>query len=195
MRPFARRIPYRRRETTGCVGQLVRLGLGILLIGILYLLLIRPQISSALGRTLADLIAPVSTPVEAADQAPLPALLAALPVGQVTVSEAEINGYLTDVQTTLPVDAINVRLRDGRAIVTIQAYGVTSVVSSGVMVRDGELIPLDPQVEGPLAMLISASDLSTVLHERLNAELNRQNRQIVDARITDGYLSIVTTSR
>lgn len=195
MRPSARWIPYRRRETTGCVGQLVRLGLGILLIGILYLLLIRPQISSALGRTLADLIAPVSTPVEVADQAPLPALLAALPAGQVTVSEAEINGYLTDVQTTLPVDAINVRLRDGRAIVTIQAYGVTSVVSSGVMVRDGELIPLDPQVEGPLAMLISASDLSTVLHERLNAELNRQNRQIVDARITDGYLSIITTSR
>lgn len=195
MRLFVRRILYRRRETTGCVGQLIRLGLGILLIGILYLLLIRPQISSALGRTLANLIAPVSTPVEAADQAPLPALLAALPAGQVTVSEAEINGYLTDVQATLPVDAINVRLRDGRAIVTIQAYGVTSVVSSGVMVRDGELILLDPQVEGPLAMLISASDLLTVLHERLNAELNRQNRQIVDARITDGYLSIVTTSR
>lgn len=192
MRPSAR---HRRRETTGCVGQLVRLGLGILLIGILYLLLIRPQISSALGRTLADLIAPASTPVEVADQAPLPALLAALPAGQVTVSEAEINGYLTDMQTALPVDAINVRLRDGRAIVTIQAYGVTSVVSSGVMVRDGKLIPLDPQVEGPLAMLISASDLSTVIQERLNAELNRQNRQIVDARITDGYLSIVTTAR
>jgi hypothetical protein len=61
-----------------------------------------------------------------------------------------------------------------------------------MIVRDGRIALLDPQIEGPLAMLLSAPDLTTVLNERLNAEFSRQDRQIIEARIIDGYLTIVT---
>ncbi|MDW8404158.1 hypothetical protein [Chloroflexus sp.] len=187
MRSSARRLPARRREPSGCAGQLIRLSVGLLVIVALYLLLARPQLSAALGRGIADLIAPSPATAEA----PLPELIAALPTGEVTVSEAEINGYLAGIEQALPVEAASVRLIANRAIITVRAYGMTSVASSGITVRDGRVVPVDPQIEGPLAALVSASDLSAALNERLNAELLRQGRQVVAARIDDGILTIV----
>ncbi len=191
MHVSTRRLAARRRETTGCTGHVIRLGLGLATIALLFLLLARPQISAALGRSLADLLAPSVPTVDSAD-APLPLLVAALPAGRVTVSEAEVNGYLADISATLPVEAVHVRFLSERAVISVRGYGMTGVISSGMIVRDGRIALLDPQIEGPLAMLLSAPDLATVLNERLNTELLRQDRQIIEARITDGYLTIVT---
>lgn len=187
MRASARRLPARRRESSGCAGQLARLGVGLLVIAALFLLLARPQLSAALGRSIADLLAPPA----ATTGAPLPELIAALPAGEVTVSEAEINGYLAGIDTVLPVESASVRLVANRAIITVRAYGMTSVASTGLTVRDGRVAAVDPQIEGPLAALVSASDLTVALNERLNAELLRQGRQIVAAQIDDGMLTIV----
>ncbi|WP_298818892.1 hypothetical protein [Chloroflexus sp.] len=190
MRSSARRLPARRREAGSCGGQIARLGLGLLFIVALYLFLARPQLSAAIGRYLADLLVPpVNAPAAAA---PLPALIAALPNGEVTVSEAEINSYLGGIDAVLPVEEARVQLVAERAIITVRAYGMTSVVSSGVTVRDGRIVPLAPQIEGPLVAFVSADDLATVLNERINTELVRQGRQLVAARIEDGSLTIVT---
>jgi len=191
MRVSARRLAARRRETTGCASQVICIGLGLVTIALLFMLLVRPQISVTLGRRFADLLAPSVPTVDSAD-APLPSLVAALPAGRVTVSEAEVNGYLTDIGATLPVEAVQVRFQNERAVISVQAYGMTGVISGGITVRDGRLAVLDPQVAGPLAMFLSAPDLTTVLNERLNAEFSRQDRQIIEARIIDGYLTIVT---
>ncbi|WP_322488601.1 hypothetical protein [Chloroflexus sp.] len=187
MRSSARRQPARRREASGCAGQLARLGVGLVVIAALYLLLARPQLSTALGRSIADLLAPPA----ATANAPLPDLIAALPAGEVTVSEAEINGYLAGIDAVLPVETASVQLVADRAIVTVHAYGMTSVVSTSLTVRDGRVAAVDPQIEGPLAALVSVNDLTTALNERLNAELLRQGRQIVAARIDNGMLTIV----
>ncbi len=190
MRSVGRRLPVRRRESGGCAGQLARLGLGLLIIIALYLLLVRPQISAALGRSIADLLAP--TTIDAA--APLPAVIAALPTGTVTISEAEINGYLAEAGSLLPVESASVRLVADRAIVTVRAYGLTGTASSGIAVDQGAIVLRDPQIAGPLAALISASDLTATLSGRITAEFARQGRQIVAVTISDGYLSVVTTS-
>lgn len=191
MRVSARRLAARRRETTGCASQVIRIGLGLVTIALLFMLLVRPQISVTLGRRFADLLAPSGPTVDVAG-APLPVLVAALPPGRVTVSEAEVNEYLTDIGATLPVEAVHVRFLSERAVISVRGYGMTGVISSGMIVRDGRIALLDPQIEGPLAMLLSAPDLATVLNERLNTELLRQDRQMIEARITNGYLTIVT---
>ncbi|MEF3274777.1 MAG: hypothetical protein K6356_10360 [Chloroflexus sp.] len=190
MRSYPRRLPSRRREPPSCGNQLARLGLGLLVIVVLYVVLMRPHLSATLGRYLADLLVPPTrAPVATA---PVPALVAALPVGEVIISEDEINRYLVGIETILPVEEASVQLVADRVIITVRAYGVTSIASSGLAVHEGQIVALDPQIEGILATLIAASDLVAELNDRINAELSRQGRQIVTARIEDGLLTIVT---
>jgi len=92
----------------------------------------------------------------------------------------------------LPVESVSVRLVSDRVIASVRAYGVTSVVSSGITVQDGRLVMIDPRLEGPLAAMLSVRELTEVLNERLNAEFVRQGRQIVAVHVDNGTLTIVT---
>ncbi|RMD82953.1 MAG: hypothetical protein D6823_00680 [Chloroflexi bacterium] len=181
-------LPVRYRESSGCFGQLVRLSVGLLVIAGLALLLTRPQLSAAIGHLIADLLAPSRETAIA----PVPALIAALPNGTITVSEAAINGYLNEIEAALPVESVSVRLVSDRVIASVRAYGVTSIVSSGITVQDGRLVMIDPRLEGPLAAMLSVRELTEVLNERLNAEFVRQGRQIVAVHVDNGTLTIVT---
>ncbi|RMD80494.1 MAG: hypothetical protein D6823_03385 [Chloroflexi bacterium] len=181
-------LPVRYRESSGCLGQLARLSMGPLVIVGLALLLTRPQLSAAIGHRIADLLVPSRETAIA----PVPALIAALPNGTITVSEAAINGYLNEIEAMLPVESVNVRLLSNRVIASVRAYGVTSVISSGIAVQDGRLVMIDPQLEGSLAAILSVRELTAVLNERLNAELVRQGRQIVAVHVDNGTLTIVT---
>lgn len=181
-------LPVRYRESSGCFGQLVRLSVGLLVIAGLALLLTRPQLSAAIGHRIADLLAPSRETAIA----PVPALIAALPNGTITVSEAAINGYLNEIEAALPVESVSVRLVSDRVIASVRAYGVTSIVSSGITVQDGRLVMIDPRLEGPLAAMLSVRELTEVLNERLNAEFVRQGRQIVAVHVDNGTLTIVT---
>jgi hypothetical protein len=159
-----------------------------LVIAGLALLLTRPQLSAAIGHRIADLLAPSRETAIA----PVPALIAALPNGTITVSEAAINGYLNEIEAALPVESVSVRLVSDRVIASVRAYGVTSIVSSGITVQDGRLVMIDPRLEGPLAAMLSVRELTEVLNERLNAEFVRQGRQIVAVHVDNGTLTIVT---
>ncbi len=194
-RPPRRRVarPTRRRPPRrSCLSQLVVL-ITIMLLGIgLYGLFVRPALSTMLGTQISERIAPLSQ-AESLGESALPGAVAALPSGTVVVEHAQVNSFLSDHQGGYgPVEDVQLQFRPGQVVADVQAFGVRGSIRSGVAVESGQIMLVNPQLDGPLGMLVSSQDLITPLLERLNMELAQQGRVIEDIQIEDGRVVVIT---
>ncbi|WP_129628891.1 hypothetical protein [Candidatus Oscillochloris fontis] len=194
-RPPRRRVPRpvrRRPPRRGCLNQLLVLAT-VLLVGVaIYGFFLRPALSSMLGAQISERIAPL-TQAEALGDAALPGVIAALPSGPVVVEQAQANAFLADHQGDYgPLEQAQLQFRPGEASANVQALGVRGVVRSGVAVVDGRITLVNPQIDGPLGLIVSSQDLINPLLDRLNAELANQGRVIEDIQIEDGRVVVIT---
>ena len=187
-----------RRRGLGCLAWLVTLVWIVLLAVLGYRFFLRPQISQYIGdRIASEVNPPVRGPTAAAggvtgeinqqaSQA-LPTVVAALPSGQIRVTEQQANEFL---MTRLPaqLDSAHVRFVPGSVQVEIKAFGLTSTAHAGVAVQNGRVITLNPQIDGPLGQLISLSDLSSSIEQQLNDQLASQGRRIRDLQVNEGEI-------
>lgn len=156
-----------------------------------YLFVLRPSLSRMVGEQAVQRL-DVDGSREGAGV--LPTLVAALPAGEMRISEQEINAYLqAHADMLAPIEQATVRLVSGGLEVDIRAFGLDGTAHMGVALQNGRVIALDPRLDGPLGRMVSLGDLLTPVEQRLNELLEAQGRRVADLRIEPGELIVTVT--
>jgi hypothetical protein len=197
-----RRPDRRRRNRNGCLALLVALVWIILLAVIGYRYWLRPQISQYVGRQIAEQVGAAGAAQAGATTLPqqqieqgaaqaLPTALAALPSGELRVTDAQANAYLAERASSLkPIESATVRFVPDQVQVDLRAAGFSSTARMGVGVQNGRIIAVDPQLDGPLGQVIALPDLTRALGQQLNDQLAAQGRRVTAARIEQGVMVV-----
>jgi hypothetical protein len=192
----------RRRNRNGCLALLVALIWIILLAVVGYRYWLRPQVSQYVGRQIAEQVGaagagqgsngtPPQQQIEQGAAQVLPTALAALPSGELRVTDEQANAYLAERASSLkPLDSATVHFVPDQVQVDLQAAGLSSTARMGVDVQNGRIVAVDPKLDGPLGQFIALTDLTHALEQRLNDQLAAQGRRITAARVEQGALVV-----
>jgi len=194
-----RRREPQRRKRNGCLIWLVAL-IWIALLAVLgYRYWLRPQVSQYVGRQIADQVGAAGggqagTPQQQIEQGAaqaLPTALAALPSGELRVTDEQANAYLADRASSLkPIDSATVHFVPDEVQVELRAMGLSSTARMGLAVQNGRIIAVDPKLDGALGQFIALPDLTRALEQQLNDQLAAQGRRITAARVEQGALVV-----
>jgi hypothetical protein len=190
------RRPERRRGRNGCLVWLVALVWIILLAVVAYRYWLRPQISQYVGRQIAEQVGGSGAPsvgqqIEQGAAATLPTAVAALPSGELRITEQQANQYLAARADSLrPLDSATIRFVPNEIQADLQAMGTTSTAHMQLAVQDGRIIAVDPQLDGPLSQVIALPDLTRALEKQLNDQLAAQGRRVTNVRIEQGAMIV-----
>jgi hypothetical protein len=185
----------RRRSRLGCLAWLVAL-VWIVLLGLLaYRYWVRPQISSQIGSQIAEQLGgrggPVEQEVQQGAQRALPTVVAALPSGELHISEAEANAYFAAHTDTLrPIESVTVRFVSDEVQADIRALGSVSTARLGLVAQNGRIVAQNPRMDGPLDQVVSLADLTAALERQFNDQLSAQGRRATNVRVAQGELVI-----
>lgn len=182
---------YRRpppRRGMGCLAWMaVLIWIAVALVAG-YLYWVRPQISRMVGEQVARQAAG-DTAAEGAGV--LPTTIAALPSGELRISEQEVNAYLAaNTEAMAPVEQAQVRFTTGGVEADLRALGLAGQVSMDLAVRNGRIIAVNPRLDGPLGQVVSFDDLLQPIEQQFNDQLAAQGRRIVDLRLEPGQLIV-----
>ncbi len=204
---YAYRERRRGRRRGGLAGALLAVLFVAALCALIYALAIRPAVSRQVAEQIGGGPVPTLMPqgpapaaqsglgaaVEEQAGAALPGAVAALPPGELVVSEEEVNGYIAaNPQALAPLERASVSFTGGQAVAEIGAYGLSSTAAVGLAAQDGRVVVTSANISGPLAMVLSGDDLARSLADRLNAELSAQGRSVEELRVEEGQLVLVT---
>lgn len=115
-----------------------------------------------------------------------------LPSGEITVTEEKLNSKIAArVASMAPIEGIVVRFVPGEVQVTLTVFGQETLASSGLTVKGGRVAVLQPALNGPLSLLISAADLVRPIEEELNNTLELADREVRDVRIEQGQIVVM----
>jgi hypothetical protein len=185
-----------RRSGRGCLAWLVALVWIVLLAMLAYRFLFRQQVSQFIGRQIGEQLrgnveAPPGQQIEQGAQQVLPTVVAALPSGELHVSEQDANNYLAANAASLsPIQSATVAFVPGELRADITAAGTTSTLRSGLAVQNGRIIAVSPRLDGVLGQFIAVEELTGSLERQLNDQLATQGRRVTDVRIEQGELII-----
>ena len=191
--------PRERRRGVGCLAWLVALVWIVLLAILAYRFFLRDQISQYIGEQVASRIesrseGQAARQLQTSMAAGLPTAIAALPSGEIRITEAQANDYIAaHLESLRPLDAATVHFVPNQVQADIQAVGTTSTASMGLAVQDGRIIAVDPKIDGVLGQVISADTLAKSIEQQINDQLAAQGRRVTNVRIEQGAL-VVTIS-
>ena len=182
----------RRRRRNGCLVALVILVWALLIAVLAYRFWLRPQVSQYIGGQVANQIGgQLNQQVEQGAAASLPTAVAALPSGELRITEAQANDYLASRANSLkPLDSVTVRFVPDEVQADLRALGTTSTARMGLAVQNNRIVAVDPQLDGPLNQFIALPDLIRSLEKQLNDQLALQGRKITAVRVEQGAIVI-----
>jgi hypothetical protein len=196
----------RRRGRGGCAGALLAVVFVAALCVIVYAFALRPAISRQVGEQIGGGPVPTMMPqqpnppadigaaVEEQADAALPGAVAALPPGELVVTDDELNGFIAaNPEALAPLEQASVSFTGGQAVAEIGAYGLSSSAAVGLAAQDGRVVVTSAAIDGPLALVLSGDDLARSLADRLNAELAAQGRSVDEIRVEEGQIVLVTS--
>jgi hypothetical protein len=178
----------------GCLGSLIMF---VALAAVLYAFLGRDQISRTLGEQVGQQLGRLAGAGAGADaealagqaDALLPSAVAALPSGEIVLSADQINALIAANPAALaPLDAAELRFANGQVEADISAYGMASTMRAGLTAQAGQVALVNPQIDGPLGVALSASELALAVEARINSELAAQARAVQDIRVEEGQI-------
>lgn len=193
-------IPRRRDGGMGCGGCLGSLVLFVALAAVLYAFLGRDQVSrlvgDQVGQQLGQLagagVGPNAAGPGGQADALLPTAVAALPSGELVLTAEQLNTMIAANPAALaPLDAAQLRFTGGRAEADISAYGMASTLRAGLTAQNGQVALVDPQIDGPLSLALSASELAQAVETRINGELVAQDRAVQEVRVEEGRIVVI----
>ena len=182
----------RRRNRNGCLLTLVILVWVVLIAVLAYRFWLRPQVSQLVGGQIGGQIGgQMNQQVEQGAAASLPTAIAALPTGELRITEAQANDYLASRASSLkPLDSVTVRFVPDEVQADLKALGTTSTATMGLAVQNNRIIAVNPQLDGPLGQLIALPELTRSLEKQLNDQLALQGRKITAVRVEQGAIVI-----
>ncbi|MCG8346688.1 MAG: hypothetical protein MI924_02770 [Chloroflexales bacterium] len=180
---------YRARrhgERISCLRLIALLGVTLVLLIALYAVLLRPWVSSFVGQEIARGLG-TSGQVGVL----LPTVIAALPAGEVVITDAQANAYLAaNPDMIAPLDSARIRFVPGEVQIDMDAFGSQSQVRAGLTVQEGRLVITDPHLDGPLGLALSGGDILHSVEQQLNDHLANQAQTISAVRIEQGQMFI-----
>jgi len=186
----------RRRSRIGCLAWLVAL-VWILLLGLLaYRYWVRPQVSNYIGSQIAQQLGAggdrsAGQQIQEGAQQALPTVVAALPSGELRISEADANAYFAAHADALrPIDSVTVRFVPDEVQADIRALGSVSTARLGLVAQNGRVVAQNPRIDGPLDQVVSLADLTAALERQFNDQLSAQGRRATNVRVEPGVLVI-----
>jgi hypothetical protein len=178
----------RRRNRNGCLLALVIVVWVALIAVLAYRFWLRPQVSQYVGGQIGGQL---NQPVEQGAASSLPTAIAALPTGELRITEAQANDYLASRASSLkPLDSVTVRFVPDEVQANLKALGTTSTATLGLAVQNNRIIAVNPQLEGPLGQFIALPELTRSLEKQLNDQLALQGRKITAVRVEQGAIVI-----
>lgn len=183
---YQRRPP---RRGNGCLGWTVAM-IWIAVVAVAaYLFWLRPQLSRMLGEQVVRQVD--AGTVDGATGA-LPTTIAALPRGEVSISEQEVNAYLAaNTGAMAPIEQATVRFTSGGVEADLRALGLDGTARMGLAVQNGRVIAIAPHLDGPLGQVVAFDDLLQPIERQFNDQLAAQGRRITDLRIEPGTLVVI----
>lgn len=200
-----RRMAPHPRKRQSCIKPIIILALIMLLVGVGSLLFIRPGLGAYIGLKVGQQfgIDGLNEPAQTHSSSPqqgmqeqleqaVPTTIAALPEGEIVVTEQRVNAYLaTNPQALGPIDSATVHFVPSQVQVDIEAIGTHNRITSGLAVQNGRIVMLSPKLDGPLGMVLSFDDMVQSLETEINNQLNTQGRTIHDIRIEQGQIVVI----
>jgi hypothetical protein len=187
----------RRGNRNGCLALLVALVWIVLLLVVAYRYWLRPQVSQYVGRQLAEQVGAgpaggqANQQIEQGAAAALPTAVAALPSGELRITEEQANAYLAArADSHKPLDSATIHFAPNEVQADLRAVGTTSTARMGLAVQDGRIIAVNPQLDGPLGQFIALPDLTRSLERQLNDQLAAQGRRVTNVRVEQGALIV-----
>lgn len=117
--------------------------------------------------------------------------IAGLPSGSLTITDAEVNGYIAANPDALkPLDSAQISFTPGRVTAELRAIGTTSSASTGLAVADGRIVAVEPTISGPLRALVNANQIADALTAQINDQLVQQGRIAREVRVEQGQITI-----
>lgn len=192
------RYPYRTRRTRrggACLSRLVALVALVIIGAALYAGFVRPRVGAYIAQRVSHVEQPgeVQSQIEGQINQGLPAAIAALPPGEVSVTSEQANAFIANRAGEMDlIDSASVRFVPGEVQADVQALGVQSRVSAGLVAQDGRVVVTNPRIDGPLAMAVSAESLVKTLERQINDQLAQKGQVVRAVRIEQDRVVIVT---
>ncbi len=121
-----------------------------------------------------------------------PGAVAALPAGEVTVSESRINAFLASNMDQLePLEQATVQFLPGQIAIDLVAMGTENRMTMGVDVVNGRVAVVNAQMQGPLGVMVSADALAGQFEQELNRQLGVQERTVQQVTVQQGQMVVV----
>jgi hypothetical protein len=181
----------------------VVLGVLVVLLFEVYIHMARPAISSFLGEQVAVRLGlPADAPttdqpgafeeqIVGQAQQSLPTAIAALPSGELRVTDAQANAYLAaNMEALDPVEGVQVQFVPGQVQADVRVFGTVSQVRAGLAVQDGRATLIDPQIEGPLGAFVSIEEIVRPLERQINSLLLNKGQRLESGRIEQGEVVV-----
>lgn len=197
--PRQTRRPERTRRTS-CLSRTVILGVVVLLLAVGYVQFVRPNLGAFVGDMVSRQVGgQQATPgggqppiIEEQVDTHLPDAIRALPRGEVRVSDTQINDYIAaNAEQLAPFEQVTMRFVPGQIEADLVAYGMQNHVTLGLTVANGQVAVVNPQLEGPLNLILSFEDVTRSLERELNSQLASEGRVVRDIRIEQGTVVAV----
>ncbi|MCX7789509.1 MAG: hypothetical protein N2378_02615 [Chloroflexaceae bacterium] len=136
---------------------------------------------------------PPATPPTTAPEAPrsVEEVVAALPSGTITVTEEKLNRRIAErIAGRRPIDGITVRFVPEQVQVTLTVLGQDTLATSELALVDGRVVARNPQLSGPLGMVIAVNELVRPVEDELNRILASAERAVRAVRIEQGQIVV-----
>jgi hypothetical protein len=198
--------PPPTRKKQSCLTVPVIVGVMVLVLVQLYLMIIRPMIGDYIGNRLVQQVGMIpqistmasdddstrQTAVVARVEQTIPTAIAALPPGNIVMTEDRINAYLAAHPEQLaPLDAATISFLPGVVHVDMTAMGTNNIVTFGLRIApNGRIVAVDPQLSGPIGMFISFDTLVATMEEHINKQFATQRRTFQAVRIDNGSVTV-----
>jgi hypothetical protein len=185
--------------------NMVVLGVLALLLFEGYMHLARPSLSSFLGEQVAVRLGLPANPAGTGQpgsgaleeqivgqaQQSLPTAIAALPNGELRITDVQANAYLAaNMEALDPIEGLQVQFVPGQVRADVRVFGMVSQMTAGLAVQDGQATLVDPQIDGPLGALVSIEEIVRPLEREINSLLRSQGQRLEAGRIEQGAIVV-----
>jgi hypothetical protein len=182
-----------RRRSGGCFEKLLVVVWIVVIFIAVYLLLVRPLISTYIGGQILEQVAGTQQ-LDQVSQT-IPDVVSALPLGQLVISEQQANEFAQSNSTLMQqIDALEVHFVPGQVQADLVIRGLSNQITFGLEARNGKVEVVDPRINGPLEALIAPEQLISGLTDRFNQELAAQGKLPASILIEQEQIVIMLTA-
>lgn len=183
----------RRGRGFGCLLALGIVAMTLAVAAVVFIissnLLIKPMVRDAATEEIRDGVRE-EVSAQIATHAALSAAAGEAEIGELRITQDEINARIDENGDLGPFEDVSVELDDGSLTVNLRAYGVHGTYDADLRAENGTLVLEGGEIDGPLGLLAPTSDLEAAVNEEIAASLLDAGYRVDAVAVVDGALIV-----